>query len=239
MTDAICFDKAFDLIEPLRRSETASDLRAAFTRATKSIGDFYIASGNVKGGTPVDAETALVTYPDAWLRHYHENKYLGIDPTIINAGQSHLPYRWDTLQDIGPKQRQMFRDISEVGVTGGVTMSLHTPDRAVFVTSFAFTKAQNEDRDLVALSFINSQYYESLSRVTESELPAPIPTLSRREKECLLWVSRGKTTWDVSMIIGISENTINAYIKNAMLKLGCSGRIQAVVRAIDLNLISP
>ncbi|CAP56781.1 autoinducer binding domain-containing protein [Gluconacetobacter diazotrophicus] len=239
MTKTVSFDKAFDLIEPLRRSTTASELRAAFVRATKSISDCYIASGRVKGGAPVNAETALVTYPDAWLKHYHERKYLDIDPTIVNAGRSYVPYRWEALQDISVKQRQMFLDIAETGIKGGITMSLHTPDRAAFVTSFAFTKAVSEDRDLVALGFINSQYYETLSKLSEAELPGPVPTFSRREKECLLWVSRGKTTWDISVILGISENTINAYLKNVILKLGCSGRIQAVLRAIDLNLISP
>ena len=61
--------------------------------------------------------------------------------------------------------------------------------------------------------------------------------LSRREKECLMWVAQGKSSWDIGMILKISENTVNFHLKNAMRKLGTTSRTVAVVKSIRLNLI--
>jgi LuxR family transcriptional activator of conjugal transfer of Ti plasmids len=61
--------------------------------------------------------------------------------------------------------------------------------------------------------------------------------LSCREKDCLLWTAQGKSSWDISMILKISENTVNFHIKNAMRKLATTSRTVAVVKAIRLNLI--
>ncbi|MBY3123131.1 helix-turn-helix domain-containing protein [Rhizobium laguerreae] len=33
-------------------------------------------------------------------------------------------------------------------------------------------------------------------------------SLSPREKECLLWIAQGKTSWETAVIMGISENTV-------------------------------
>ncbi|MER9702413.1 helix-turn-helix transcriptional regulator [Mesorhizobium sp. M0146] len=61
--------------------------------------------------------------------------------------------------------------------------------------------------------------------------------LSPREEECLLWAARGKSSWEVGMIIGISSNTVNFHIKNAMRKLDASSRTAAIVKAIGLGII--
>jgi LuxR family transcriptional activator of conjugal transfer of Ti plasmids len=59
--------------------------------------------------------------------------------------------------------------------------------------------------------------------------------LSRREKECLKWASLGKSSWDIGVILEISENTVNFHLKNAMKKLQTNSRLVAVLRAIDLG----
>jgi LuxR family quorum-sensing system transcriptional regulator CciR len=63
--------------------------------------------------------------------------------------------------------------------------------------------------------------------------------LSDREKECLGWAAAGKSSWDIAVILSISENTVNFHVKNAMKKLGATRRTLAVVKAINLGLIDP
>jgi LuxR family quorum-sensing system transcriptional regulator CciR len=63
--------------------------------------------------------------------------------------------------------------------------------------------------------------------------------LSDREKECLGWAAAGKSSWDIAVILSISENTVNFHVKNAMKKLGAARRTLAVVKAINLGLIDP
>lgn len=61
--------------------------------------------------------------------------------------------------------------------------------------------------------------------------------LSPRQKECLRWTAQGKSSWDISRILNISENTVNFHVKNAMRKLETSSRTAAAIKAMQLGLI--
>jgi LuxR family transcriptional activator of bioluminescence operon len=63
--------------------------------------------------------------------------------------------------------------------------------------------------------------------------------LTDREKECLLWAAEGKTSWEASQILGISERTVIFHLQNASDKLGVNNRQQAVARAIAMGMILP
>jgi DNA-binding CsgD family transcriptional regulator len=55
--------------------------------------------------------------------------------------------------------------------------------------------------------------------------------LTRRETECLKWVDEGKSDWDISEILAISEATVHAHIENAKKKMALRSRVQAAVVA--------
>ncbi len=64
-----------------------------------------------------------------------------------------------------------------------------------------------------------------------------IPPLSPREQEVLKWLKKGKSSWDISVILGISERTVNFHINNVMQKLDAITRTQAVAIAIEKGMI--
>lgn len=61
--------------------------------------------------------------------------------------------------------------------------------------------------------------------------------LSAREKEVLNWLKHGKSSWDISAILGISERTVNFHIYNIMKKLEVVNRPQAVAVATHLGML--
>ncbi len=61
--------------------------------------------------------------------------------------------------------------------------------------------------------------------------------LSDRERECLFWVSEGKTTDEVAMILGVSSNTVSSYITHAIQKFAASNRAMAVATAIRSGIV--
>jgi DNA-binding CsgD family transcriptional regulator len=63
--------------------------------------------------------------------------------------------------------------------------------------------------------------------------------LSPREKQCLGWAARGKSSWDIAKIMRITEHTVNFHLKNAMKKLNTSSRTVAAIKAVQLRLIEP
>jgi DNA-binding CsgD family transcriptional regulator len=76
-----------------------------------------------------------------------------------------------------------------------------------------------------------------------SQIPAMLAAaatqdpLSDRERECLFWVSEGKTTDEVALILGVSSNTVNSYITHAIQKFSASNRAMAVATAIRSGII--
>ncbi len=63
--------------------------------------------------------------------------------------------------------------------------------------------------------------------------------LSPREAECLLWVSRGKSSGDIGLIVGLSPRTVDSYIEKACAKLKVRSRIEAVATAVRAGFIDP
>lgn len=79
--------------------------------------------------------------------------------------------------------------------------------------------------------------YARLTR-PENYLP-PDTVLSEREIECLGWVARGKTDYEISIILGCSHAGVRYHLTRACAKLGAVNRAQCVYRACQLGLLSP
>jgi len=58
------------------------------------------------------------------------------------------------------------------------------------------------------------------------------PKLTKREIECMRWVSEGKTSWEISQILNISERTANFHIANYIEKTGSINRQQAITKCL-------
>ena len=63
-------------------------------------------------------------------------------------------------------------------------------------------------------------------------------TLTDRELCCLQWAAVGKTSWEMGVILGLSERTINFHIHNACRKLGVHGRQAAITVALQAGLLT-
>lgn len=63
--------------------------------------------------------------------------------------------------------------------------------------------------------------------------------LTCRERQVLLWVAQGKSSWEIGSIIDCAECTVNFHCRNIMGKLDVYTRAHALVKAIDLGLIDP
>ncbi|NBB59853.1 LuxR family transcriptional regulator [Pseudomonas sp. ODNR1LW] len=63
--------------------------------------------------------------------------------------------------------------------------------------------------------------------------------MSGREAQCLLWVSRGKSSSDIGQIVGLSPRTVDSYIEKTCAKLKVRTRIEAVAVAVRSGLIDP
>jgi DNA-binding response OmpR family regulator len=90
------------------------------------------------------------------------------------------------------------------------------------------------DFDMLA-TIINAR----LAGVARSGLWPKSVALNDREVEVLTWVARGKTSIEISRILGLTKRTIDFHIDNAREKLGAATRTEAVLKAATGRLIEP
>ncbi len=119
------------------------------------------------------------------------------------------------------------------GYASVICQSLPVGD-ALFVAVYCAgdgTALCTEEAELAQMRAI---YAISQRLAAKAEIASP---LSVREKECLSWVAEGKTTEEVAMILGVSANTINAYIAKAIQKVAATNRAMAIATAIRAGMI--
>jgi DNA-binding CsgD family transcriptional regulator len=60
------------------------------------------------------------------------------------------------------------------------------------------------------------------SRLTsKGRVVPPLCTLTDREREIMSWLSRRKSSHDISAILGLSARTVNFHVNNVLQKLRC------------------
>jgi LuxR family transcriptional regulator, quorum-sensing system regulator CviR len=62
-------------------------------------------------------------------------------------------------------------------------------------------------------------------------------SLTIKEKEVLKWLKVGTSTWDISVLLHISERTVKFHVGNIMQKLDAGSRTHAVAIAVEKHLI--
>ena len=65
-----------------------------------------------------------------------------------------------------------------------------------------------------------------------------MPSLSKREHECLLWAARGKTYAETAAIVGLSFGTVKQHLDTAKLKLHAVNLVQAVAVALAYGVFT-
>ena len=187
------------------------------------------------------------SYPQDWSTHYLDRDYVNIDPVMSAATGTIAPFAWSDLYDLQPgdsRQRLMLDEAGDFGLRNGMTIPVHGPARAFATFNISANVSPAESAALwklhkYALHIIALHSHEEIIKAAYAEARRKPVRLAPRERECLLWTSRGKTAWEISVILGLSQDTVLHYLRSANAKLGVNNKTHAVVKAIITGLIVP
>lgn len=84
---------------------------------------------------------------------------------------------------------------------------------------------------------INHYLHQALLRCYFSEKHNKTPKLSNRELEIMRWVKEGKTNWEISQILNISERTVKSHFTNIYRKYNVYNRTGALSHAVKYGLV--
>jgi DNA-binding CsgD family transcriptional regulator len=190
------------------------------------------------------AVQGYATYRQDWKRHYMDRKMHLVDPTIHRAALSISPVDWSRFER-DSRFNAVFRSADDFGISPqGVTVPIRGPygDRGLLSVTAPVSETEWQALRPTLMGDLQLAAVHLHDAVMRSGLllpPLAHPLLSGREREVLQWVAAGKSQQDVGDILGISTRTVEVHLRSAREKLGALTTVQAVGRAIGLNIIYP
>jgi DNA-binding CsgD family transcriptional regulator len=181
------------------------------------------------------------TYSDRWVKHCVSRDALAIGRLGSLGIALPSPLDWSVL----PKTPEAERLLAQVGGGKVGSQVLSIPLRPVvgetgifFVGSaLGHDEWQAQKKNILReFQVLANYFHQHILRIYGNDAENQM-LVSARELDCLKWVAAGKTAWEASVILGISERTVRFHLNAAREKLNCLTTTQAVAKAVSQQLI--
>jgi LuxR family quorum-sensing system transcriptional regulator CciR len=145
-------------------------------------------------------------------------------------------FAWSELSDLIhlTKQDLQILDLaSRHGIGEGFTVPAHVPGEVHGSCSFAqVTGERMSDEHLPLLQLVGAFAFEAARRMQRVRIaPGPV-RLTDRQRECVMWAARGKSDWEISRILGISQDTVIEHLRHARERYGVGKRTLLAIHAL-------
>ena len=238
-----------ELIDLLSKADTVEEIHSACSSLCDQFGfDRFQYGARIPTSFVKPYFIFISSYQNDWRARYLAEGYMSIDPAVSHCAKHLTPISWEQMTP-QEKENQLIRrfmgEAREFGLNSGVSFPVHSPQGESAMLSLASSQGCDRTKSQIqaGMPFIHlftAHLHESVRRVFEQHvLPLKRVSLTEREQQCLLWTAEGKTSWETSHILRVSERTVVFHLQNAAHKLHVVNRQQAVARAVSLGLITP
>jgi DNA-binding CsgD family transcriptional regulator len=113
---------------------------------------------------------------------------------------------------------------------------LATPDGVAGGFGFDSFKRDFSERDKLVLDTLRPHLVQLWRNATARRRESrSLAVLTRREREILLWVARGKSNREIAAVLYLAPGTIRKHLDNVYAKLGVNNRAGAVAYAFSIE----
>jgi LuxR family transcriptional regulator, quorum-sensing system regulator BjaR1 len=236
---------AFDIVETIDSAGSIDQIMDALSKAAYSFGyeNFSIA-GLPMPSESIDPYIMACGWPDQWASRYREENYVHIDPVIRQVRTASKPFMWSDAP-IKPQDvlaRKMMNEATEFGLVEGFAVPIYTTHGFQAIVTFGANELVLNKSEQAALHLVAIYAHQAIraflpDKGIQNDKFKPQKQLSLREIECLKWVASGKTAYEISIITGISQRTVQQHMRNLMQKLNATNGTQAVAQALRSRII--
>jgi DNA-binding CsgD family transcriptional regulator len=226
------------------KASSRDEFREEVVRFTKELGFTTVSALMIIDHTLGRSEVISVdNTPAEYLESYFDPIAARRDPVFRHCRQQTVPIIWDQETFVKSGVADQWEHQAHFGYHTGIAMGLHMPEGKHFVMGVDRDQRLPPNREELQRMVADLQLFAVHAQDAAMRLMLPSaqqperPLLTPRELEALRWTMEGKTAWEVGAVLGISERTAVMHVNNAMHKLGCVNKHQAVLKAIRLGLI--
>lgn len=180
-----------------------------------------------------------VSYSNDWLYTYCKRKYADSDLVLQSILSTFHTQVWEQTyrKTATPKQLEFVEEARGYDLSHGMTTGMLEPGRN-FASFFSFAGGDFENtlRYKDFLEYLLPHLHRLMLMTLNTTPVNPMKGLSPRELMVLEWMKQGKTNWEISQIIGVSERTVRFHVESIFGKLDVGSRTQAVACAIEKGL---
>lgn len=229
--------------ERLDEARTFSDVESALDDFVCSAGfRYYLLRAVLRLQPGPGCNLRATNYPSAWLDHYADRGYNLIDPAALYARHKTRPALLHQLPGSCTSRlsSSFYDDVRGAGLYEGITIPLCTTGLWGFLNLNSPRESRSSEGAMGEALLFAAALVETLARVAaDTGVGEAYGGLTRREREVLFWASSGKTAWETSEILGITERTVIAHLAKSMRTVGCVNKAQligAVASLLDSDL---
>lgn len=230
--------ETLDIIQHLLSCKNEADIKILLERTKELVcGEYSICGLVTHDSNGLEDVVNIIngSYPEEWFTAYKEKRLYTIDPIVWHHYKFSETQMWiDTYKRYADKASPEFiYDAGSFGLNYGISSSIKSPhNRLVSIVSVANSRNHFGTHQKIIVDILAPYFHQALIRLCK-EAKRQLPLLTPIEKEIIKWTKEGKTGWEISMILNISEWTVKFHMKNIKNKLDAINETQAVAIAME------
>jgi len=235
------FQNALSAIDRISTAESTRGIGDVITHTAASFGYDNVCFLTSAGSHQRFEDRVLWNvWPKTWAEQYRDSNFYTHDPVAPRIRRQPEMFAWSDIRfdEISPASRKIMEiAANDHGLRFGLCAPVHGMNGYQAGLSLAGRDVECTPEANAAIELVTMYAFNRFAILRAREKPKAT-ILTMREREVIGWVAAGKTAWDTSVILSISEDTVNKTATAAMQKLNAHTRAQAVAEAIRQGLIA-
>ncbi|MCL8487054.1 MULTISPECIES: helix-turn-helix transcriptional regulator [Bradyrhizobium] len=232
-----------ELVDCLHSARTEDDFKRIAERTAHALGFRWFAYFGQRANGP----SLISSYPKSWTSHYFREGYDNIDPVLQEPRTTSRMVLWDgrsARSAKSAKQRRLFDDALSFKIRTGLTVRIPSSQNQFAVFTLAvderslgfdrFIESSQDMLEMVGLTF-HAHVSAKIGRALVGD--GSINPLTQRERQCLGWISDGKTMQDIAELLDVSPRGVKFHLDNARRNLAALTLPHAVALAFRQGLL--
>ena len=232
-----------ELVDCLHSARTEDDFKRIAERTAHALGFRWFAYFGQRANGP----SLISSYPKSWTSHYFREGYDNIDPVLQEPRTTSRMVLWDgrsARSAKSAKQRRLFDDALSFKIRTGLTVRIPSSQNQFAVFTLAvderslgfdrFIESSQDMLEMVGLTF-HAHVSAKIGRALVGD--GSINPLTQRERQCLGWISDGKTMQDIAELLDVGPRGVKFHLDNARRNLAALTLPHAVALAFRQGLL--